>query len=230
METLFRFVLKRPAIAQSENAPSIRLAQNSEFQASLGQAQQSENPRDALKAVARQFIATSTFVGDPKNLAIYEQLKKLGVELDALEQKKNVTNAEMATAIEDAFGTKPADIVKQKTLDAPMTSLKDSLIAIKQLPEEHLRPIEDLTNQLRDIEVILKVAATKDFPGDGGILRRYRRRSLMLPKEVDLRSSLAAIDLQKELERQRKEGEEKNAKRPRQNSISISALKLLSRN
>jgi len=40
METLFGLVLTRPAIAQSEDAPSIRLAQNSQFQAALGQVQQ----------------------------------------------------------------------------------------------------------------------------------------------------------------------------------------------
>ena len=212
METLFRLVLTRPAIAQDEDAPSIRLAQNSNFQAALGQAQQTQNPREALKAAARQFIATPVFAGGPRDLGIFEQLKKLGVGLDALEQKKNITNAEVAKAIEDAFGAKPAGLVKNKTLDAPMTSLRDSLIAIKLLPEEHRRPIEDLTIQLRDLEVVLRVAAAKDFPGDGGTLRRYRRRSVMLPTEADLRSSLSTAERQKELEKQRKEAESKRQK------------------
>lgn len=212
METLFRLVLKRSAIAQSKDAPSIRLAQDSELQAALGLAKQNPNQRDALKDVARRFIATPTFVGDPKDLAIYEELKKLDAALEGLEQKKNVTNAEVAKAIEDAFGSKPADIIKNKTLDAPMAALKDSLIAIKQLQEEHRRPIEDLTNQLRDIEVILKVVSVKDFPADGGTLRRFRHRSLMLPTAADLRSSLSTVERQRELEKQRKEAEEKKRK------------------
>jgi hypothetical protein len=212
METLFRFVLKRPAIAQSEDAPSIRLAQESQFQAALGQAQQTPKPRDALKTVALQFITTSAFVGDPESLAIYGQLKKLGVELTALEKKKDVTNAEVSQVIENAFVAHPADLVKKKTLDVPLTSLRDSLIAIKLIPEEHRRPIEDLTNQLRDLEMILKVADDANFPGDGPTLRRYRRRSVMLPTEADLRSSLATIERQKELEKQRKEAEEKKRK------------------
>ena len=209
METLFRLLLKRPALIQDEDTPSVRLAQNSQFQAALGQAQQNQNPRDALKAAARQFITTAGFVGGPKNLPIYDKLKALGASLDALEQKKAVTNAEVAKAIEDAFGKKPANLVKDKDLDAPMAHLKDSLIAIKLLPEEHRRRIEDLTNQLRDLEVIEKVAAAGDFPGDGGTLRRYRRRSVMLPSEADLRSSLSTFERQKELEKQRKEAEEK---------------------
>ncbi len=212
METLFRLVLKRPAIEQSEDAPSICLAQDSQFQAALGQVQQDPKPREALKTVARQFVGTPVFIGDPKKLAIFEKLVKLSVDLDALEKKKNVPNADLAKAIEDSFGSKPANLVKNKTLAPFLSNLKDSIIAIKQLPEEHRRPIEDLTNQLRNIEVIFKVVATKDFPGNGGMLRRYRRRSVKLPSEADLRSSLATIERQKKLERQRKEAEEKNLK------------------
>lgn len=212
METLFRFMLKRPAIAQSEHAPSIRLTQDSQFQAALGQAQQDPKPREALKAVARKFVGTPAFIGDPKKLAVFEKLIKLSADLDALEKGKNVSNADVSKTIEDSFGATPANLVKNKTLDPFLTTLKDSIIAIKQLPEEHRRAIEDLTNQLRDLEVILKVVASKDFPGDGGTLRRYRRRSVMLPTEADLRSSLATIERQKELEKQRKEAEEKKRK------------------
>lgn len=212
METLFRLTLTRPAIAQSEDAPSIRLAQNSAFQAALGLAQQNQNPRDALKTAARQFIATPAFSGDPNTSTISDKLKGLNAALDALESKKNVTNAELTKAIETAWGTKLAELVKKKTLDAPMAALKDSLIAIKLLPEEHRRLIEDLTNQLRDLEVILETVASKDFPTEGRILRRYRRRSVMLPTEADLRSSLSTLERQKELERQRREMEEKKRK------------------
>jgi hypothetical protein len=212
METLFRLMLKRPAIAQSEDAPSIRLAQDSEFQAALGQAQQEAKPRDAIKIVARQFVGSNAFIGDPKKLAVFEKLIKLSSDLDDLEKKKNVPNADVAKAIEDSFGAKPANLVKNKTIDPSLATLKDSIIAIKQLPEVHRTPIEDLTNQLRDLEVILKVDAAKDFPGDGRTLRRYRRRSVMLPTETDLRSSLATKERQKELEKQRKEAEEKKRK------------------
>jgi len=225
METLFRFVLTRPAIVQREDAPSIRLAQNTAFQAALGQAQSSQNPREALKAVARQFITSPNFVGHPKKLPIQAQLKELSDALNGLEPNKKVTRAEVAKVIEDAFGATPADLVKNKTLDGPMASLKDSLIAIKQLPEEHGRPIEELTNQLRDIEVILKVAAAKDFPGDGATLRRYRRRSLMLPSDADLRSSLSTLERQKELERQRKEAEKKKEKEAEANLNLYQRLK-----
>ncbi|PZV19511.1 MAG: hypothetical protein DCF20_00400 [Pseudanabaena sp.] len=207
METLFRFVLTRPAIAQDQETPSIRLAQGSQFQAALGQAQNSDNLRESLKSVARQFTEDSNFVGDPKVLPIYEALKNLSATLDELEQQECVTHDDVSNAIANTFDANPNDLVEEGTLNAPIAFLKDSLIAIKLLPEEHQRPIEDLTRQLRDLELILKVAATKDFPYDGAVLRRYRRRSLMLPSETDLRSSLSTSKRQEELEQQRKEAE-----------------------
>ncbi|HUQ70631.1 MAG TPA: hypothetical protein VM165_13970, partial [Planctomycetaceae bacterium] len=96
MENLFRLALARPAITQSEETPSIQLAQNSPFQAALGQAQQADKRRDALKAAARQFINSPGFVGDPKALAIYAGLKTLRTKLDALETNDDVVNADVA--------------------------------------------------------------------------------------------------------------------------------------
>jgi hypothetical protein len=205
-------MLRRPAIAQSDDPPSIRLSQNSQFQAALGKAQESGRPKEAMKTVARQFTKDPNFVGDPKSLAHYESLRKLDVTLDDLQKKHKVTNADIVKAVQDAFGTTPQDLVKKKTFDGAVTSLKDSLIAIKLLPEEHRRPIEDLTNQLRDIEVIIKTASAQDFPGDGATLQRYRHRSLMLPSEADLRSSLSTLELEKEKEKERKEAQEKKYK------------------
>jgi hypothetical protein len=212
METLFRLTLTRPPVAQDEDAPSIPLAQNSQFQGELGQAQQGENPRDALKAVARRFIASAGFVGDPKNLPIHDQLQSLQVALDELEQEDAVTNADVAQAVEDAFGETPGDLLGNNAIKNQIASLKDSLIAIKQVPEEQSRQIESLTKQLRDLEVIEKIANEPSFPGDGETLRRYRRRSVQLPSEAELRSSLSTLERQKELERQRKEAEDRRRK------------------
>lgn len=211
-EALFRFVLKRPAVEQSPEIPSIRLSQNSTFQAALGQAQKSEKPRDAMKMVARNFVKDQSFVGHPKSLTIYNQLEKLRILTDALERNKAVTNADLIKVIEEAFGLKLTDIIKNKALENPASSLKDSIVAIKLLSEEHHRSIEGLCRQLRDIELIQKVSGDKDFSGDGTSLRRYRHRSLMLPTETDLLSSLSTIEQQKQLEKRRKEDEEKRKK------------------
>ncbi len=212
MEALFRFILTRPPVTQSEEAPSIPLSQKSEFQAALGKALQDKNPRNALQAAARKFIKTTAFTGDPKDFSLYEQIKELSGKLDLLEKNKDLTNAEVSSAIEEAFGATPAAIVSGTILNKPTTSIKDSLLAIKQLQREHQRPIEALTNQLRTIELIQKVADAEDFPGSGATLRKYRRRSVMLPTKIDLRSSISTRLSQKALEKKRREAEAKDNK------------------
>ncbi len=209
METLFRLTLTRPAIVQDENLPSIPLVQNSQFQAELGIAAQSGRIRDGLKTVARQFISSTLFTGDPKSVPFYDKLKALGTALDILEKNKNVTNTKVITAVQNSFGKKPADLVSAGTLTPVISSLKDSIIAIKQVPEEHKKPIEALTNQLRDIEVILKTAADNTFPGSGATIRRFRRRSVLLPTTAELRSVLSTVEMEKELEKKRREEEER---------------------
>ncbi len=212
METLFRLALTRPPIAQDEKTQSIPLRQDSQFQAELGQAQLGELPREALKAVARRFIASANFVGDTKSLPIHDQLKALATALDELEKTAATRRDDIVKAITDAFGQTLAELIDGATLRAPIAALKDSLIAIKQVPEEHRRPIEDLTRQLRDIEVIFKIAKNDGFPSNGETLRRYRRRSASLPSKADLRSALSTQERLKELEKQRKEEEARKRK------------------
>jgi AraC-like DNA-binding protein len=213
MENLFRLVLTRPPVVQDESAPSIRLAQESAFQTALAQAQQNQNPRRALKAAARQFMTTPNFIGDPIKLPLHAKLKAMGSRLDTLEKNTSVSNTEVSNIVKDAFGETPAKLIQDYALDGPTADLKDSLIAIKLIPEEHRLPIEDLTRQLRDLELIREVAADSSFPGTGANLRRFRRRSVMLPTAVDLRSILSTLQKQKQLEQQRKEEEEKKRQR-----------------
>jgi hypothetical protein len=212
MENLFRLVLTRPPIVQDEDAPSVRLEQNTPFQTALAQAQQSQDPRTALKAVARQFIASAGFVDDPTSLPVYDQLQALAAALDPLERKATVSNADLVKAIEQAFNKKLPDLLKSKVFDAPTASLRDSLLAIKLLPEEHGRPIESLTNLLRDIELTVKADASKGFPGTGAALRRYRRRSVLLPIDIELPSTLSTLDRHKALEEERKKAEAQQRK------------------
>lgn len=212
METLFRLVLTRPAVDQSDDRPSIPLSQATDFQAALGAAQNQEDPREAMKTVAQRFVASAEFVGSPDALPDADKVKALSAGLDPMEEEEDVSNGDVAGLIEDVYGAKPANLVKNKTLEPALEALRDAILAIKLLPEEHHRRIEDLTNQLRTLEVVAQVAANKEFPGSGEALRAYRRRSVLLPSETDLSSSLTTVKKQKELERQRKEAEEKRRK------------------
>src|SRR6186713_2077137 len=129
MEPLFRLTLNRPAVEQDRRAPSIPLAQPSPFQQQLAQAQQTQRPRDAMQRVARQFVTTTGFTGDPAELTLQSQLRALSTALDGLERRTTVTNAATANAIQAAFGAAPIALVSSQTLDGARASLRDSLIA-----------------------------------------------------------------------------------------------------
>jgi hypothetical protein len=205
VERLFRFVLTRPAVEPGDDLPSIPLAQDSAFQQALADAAQASQPRDAVKAVAADFVAGPEFVPRPADLPVAEQLGKLRASLDQLQAGPEVSNAEVSVAIENAFGATPADLVNEQVLDPHLGALRDSILAIKYLPAAHRRDIEGLARQLRDLELTVRVALGDDFPVTGTALRRYRRRGLRLPLAGALESGLGTRAFQQGLEQQREQ-------------------------
>lgn len=263
MEPLFRLALIRPAVAQDPNKPSIPLAQGSPFQEALANAATVDPPRPALEDVARAFVASDAFIGDPAITPLSAGLAQLAAALDLLELQAKascfveytvvagdtlsliaqrfygdlllwrriydanrdqishpdqiavgqvlripmegntpgetvVTHAAVVDAVEKALGADPATLVADGTLAEPIARLRDSILAIKQLQEEHSRPIEALSNQLRDLELIVRVAQDEKFPITGAEMRRYRRRSLELPAVAELRPILSTRELEEE--------------------------------
>ena len=180
METLFRFTLTRRPVAQDPATPSIALGQDSPFQAAVADAARTERPREALRRVARR-LRTVRLIGEPAETPFSAELAALGVALDRLELDAEPAPERLAGAVEDAFGASADALVDAGKLEAAMARLRDSLIAIKQLPEEHRRDVEGLAGQLRDLELIRHVAGDVTFPASAADLRRYRRRSLALP-------------------------------------------------
>ena len=213
METLFRFVLTRPAESAAAADSHVVLSQDTDFQAELGAAQQQTEAgarRAAVHGAALKFARSGGFVGGPNSGP--HALAALGTTLDDLQQKEMVTNAEVADAIEAVFGATPRDLASDGEIGAEISALKDSILAIKLLPEEHRRPIQALTDRLRDLELIGKVAEVSDFPGTGTALRQFRGRSVRLPTAGELRSSLTTRELQEKLEKEARAEEEARRK------------------
>lgn len=104
METLFRLVLSRPPVAQDEEAPSIELSQDTEFQAALGQAQDAENAGLALKEVARAFTGSPAFVGTPTEVALHTELENFRARINALESEEKINKNAIEKIVEEVFG------------------------------------------------------------------------------------------------------------------------------
>jgi len=190
METLFKFAQVRPAIEQSEETPSIQLAQATAFQQALAQARRGQSPRSDMKGVARQYVAGAEFVADPKGLALGDRLELLGATLDQLERANAVDHAALVAAVQQDMGAAPANMVQSQEFATAIRQLRDSILAIKLLPEEHHRPLHRLTRALRDLEVIQRTAGDQQFPQNPRELRRYRHRSVELPGLFGLGSVL----------------------------------------
>src|SRR3990172_1512181 len=114
METLFKFAQVRPAIEQSEETPSIQLAQATAFQQALAQARRGQSPRSDMKGVARQYVAGAEFVADPKGLALGDRLELLGATLDQLERANAVDHAALVAAVQQDMGAAPANMVQSQ--------------------------------------------------------------------------------------------------------------------
>jgi len=180
METLFKFTLSRPAVEQAPNSPSIPLAQRTTFQDAIAAVLGNDVARDKRRAVASAYVASNDFVPDPRALEHATQWEAFGSALDTLEQSENVTHAGVVEVAESALQEKLAKVIERKELANNSRRLRDSILAIKLLPQEHRRPLHRLVGALRDIELLLELAANPAFPDDAAHLRRFRRRSIRL--------------------------------------------------
>ncbi|WP_196817894.1 hypothetical protein [Candidatus Nitrosocosmicus oleophilus] len=198
MESLFRFSFIRPAVNQDPANSSIDLSQNTPFQRDLIEASKSDRPREAMREVALIYVAGPDFISEPSVNPLHLNLVTFARSLDKLEREEEVSHEDVVRAVRKAFDADPDELIRDSVLEVPVMRLKDSILAIKQLQEKHILPIEALVGQLRDLDLIVKVASHDDFPKSVTSLKLYRRRSLRLPDFPALPSVLSTARLEKE--------------------------------
>ncbi|KAB8339245.1 hypothetical protein FH972_022179 [Carpinus fangiana] len=196
-ETLFQFSLLRPAVQQDPKLPNIQLTQATEFQKKLGLAVVSAKPRDNIVLAAKELIADrSRFVVDPSGTPFSAKVIAFGRAVDNITSDAGIDKAKVIQAVQDAFGSAPAQVVATDDYKNFLSNLRDSVLAIKYVQEEHSRPIETLTDEIRDLELIAQVAnPTLDKDTDPKAkLNLFRKRPVLLPGSADLKSILSNAD------------------------------------
>ncbi|KKZ58596.1 hypothetical protein EMCG_05492 [[Emmonsia] crescens] len=163
-EPLFNFLLIRPHVSQDVRKPSIPLLQDSLFQNELLAALKAQTPRTEVLKVAKKFITSKEFIGDPAGSDFQKKLREFNVLVDAA---GNVGNDLQYTVVLEltkrAFGVAASDLVKSEGFITLLRNLRDSVVAIKYDQAEHSKPVEDLVSQIRDLELIEKaVQLAKD--------------------------------------------------------------------
>lgn len=188
METLFRFSLARAAVEQDTDAPSISLSQATLLQDELRLLRGVSDSREKRRAAARDYLARTDFVADVADLDLGRQIEALGEVLDAAVAAAAVTPAGLRAAVTGAVGD-IAVIVAGEPYATARRRLRDSILAIKVLPEAHRQPLHRLGRALRDLEVLQHLTVAAEFPADVRALRRFRRRSFA----IDIGSGPAGV-------------------------------------
>ena len=204
MESLFKFVLQRPAV-KKEKDQIIDLTQNSNYQAELAASIGKENPRKILKSASKKYVNGPNFIADVNDLTMADKVRAFKEKLDDLVKKDSITQSELKNAVKDTLGKTSTAILNDNGFKKMLQGLRDSILAIKHLPEQHQKPIEELSNALRDLELVHKIANDTASLTTGSILKKFRRRPLKLPSQSDLKSILT----QREEDRKKREEEER---------------------
>ncbi|MFB7494521.1 hypothetical protein ACFC09_07400 [Streptomyces sp. NPDC056161] len=233
MEPLFRLALLRPAIAQDPENPSVELSQQTDFQRALSVASSTPDPRPELRRVVGEYVAGPLFVGKPEQAPLAKETARFAATLDRLPALASARAAAAAVetrpgpaapsppslrdtviaAVRDAFGVAPADVVQSAPYKDAVARLRDSVLAIKYLPAEHTRPLEELVRRLRHLEIVSRLVTHTAFPAGPQELRRARRRPLRLPGATGLEPVLSTLQARR---RQReKEAEAAGVRRAR---------------
>ena len=208
MEPLFRLMLLRPAVAQDPDNQSIELSSGTALQNALVGLGQGDI-RDKAVQHAKAFANSQNFIAEPEIHPLADALEKLTKSLDETENGQEITQEGLDQLVQDSFGKTPSNTVASAGFKTAWSNLADSILAIKVLQQEHQRPIAALTRQLRDMEVVKKIANKHDIVSTAA-LRRSRNRSLRLPSNIKITPVLSA---RKPREKARKKYEEALKKR-----------------
>ncbi|QWB21939.1 MULTISPECIES: hypothetical protein [Streptomyces] len=227
MEPLFRLALLRPAIAQDPDDAGIELAQQTDFQRALTAAAGAADPRTELRRVVGEYVAGPLFVGRPEQAPLAKETARFMAGLDRLPAPTRAVvdtrpgaaaphppslRDTVIAAVRDAFGAAPAEVVQGAPYKDAVARLRDSVLAVKYLPAEHTRPLEELVRRLRHLEIVARLVTHTAFPAAARDLRRARRRPVRLPGATGLEPVLSTV----EAERRRREKEAEAAGERRQ--------------
>lgn len=180
METLFRFAQIRSATEVEVEEVALDLTQITDFQKDLSSAN-----RNTRKSVAERFISSNKFVSNYKMLPEGEKIDELRAFLRQQAQSDEFNSADFRSAIENILGSNISALVSSAGFKSLISNIKDSIVAIKYLPEAHTKPIAKLTSALRAMEMVRNAAEDAEFPQDIQVVKKALRINLLLPTEVD---------------------------------------------
>ncbi len=183
METLFKMALQRSAGERRDDVPTLDLTQHTEFQENL------QKDPNKLKDFAEEFRNSKSFVAQVGDLELSDEVKSFLTVLEELDTANDVTARTVKEAISESFGYPAVEVVKEARYRQDVSNLRDSIIAIKSLPEAHHLPIHKLVSALRALEFVHAIATRKGFSVNRKTLRQFRQQALALPNYMQRKAA-----------------------------------------
>jgi hypothetical protein len=199
-------VLARPAQAVNHDAV-IDLAQASELHEAIVAAgdDRAAMRNAAIKYTKRRGAAFVARAGDNTLAKEIETFaSRVEAALDGALNDQPLYDL-LVAAVTEAFGVAPATLVERTDFQKADERCRDSIVAIKALPERHSSDIEGLVVQLRHLELVREIAAGADSTGSHAAVGRLLRRPLRLPISERLEPVLRDEEAEAERTRQTQE-------------------------
>jgi hypothetical protein len=176
MESVFRFMLARPAIPV-DNAGRVPIERPSPFQVELIRAHAGVNARANMLAIANRYAATLGIARESSSLA----LGKEWLDFQAFLQKTPPpTLAQVTTEIKSLFGKGPDALVLDQRFVADDVRAADGVVAVRMLAAEQPAGYGIMPIVLRLAELV-RAIIRKDSVGD---LRLVLGWVLVLPDQI----------------------------------------------
>lgn len=181
METLFRFIVTRPAQQVDVETTTVEVRLRPDYQKSLAAARVSEEPIVALRRVATEY-RTANRAWSLDQLPFHGALVRF---IASIASDKRVTLAQLGAIFKAAFGsTTPAQLVKDTAFVEGYGLLSDDVVTSALLGEDAAVRAVDAAGLMRGMALIERLAAQdKSLEGDGTIAAALSR-TLLLPRSI----------------------------------------------
>jgi hypothetical protein len=181
VETLFRFMVTRPAEEVDVGATTVALRLRPEYRKTLDGARAAEAPIVAMRAAATKYRAAND-EWSPAELSFHDPLVAF---IEAISRAPQLDGADLGDAFGAAFGdTDPGQLVQDQAFTDGFGRLSDLVVTSALLGEDGAVRATDAARAIRGMAVIERLAAGDASLAADGALAAALSSTLLLPPSL----------------------------------------------
>ncbi|MEO0615598.1 MAG: hypothetical protein AAFY69_05630 [Pseudomonadota bacterium] len=188
METLFRFNMIRDNYRTAEDVNAIDLSANTRFQRECRAVPNNDQRLARLKSLARAYAQSANYISSAQQLNALGDFAESLSAVDDFIAGWDGADADLRAALEavltpllpDAFAT----LLAASSFRTETSRVKDSMLVMKLLPDQHRRPILLLGEYLRLGHILRRLSDSTRFPASLSELRAARRAPMQIAPAI----------------------------------------------